>query len=217
MAAGNWVCARCDTVNGRDGPVCSTCGGAPDSIALMVPDPPASDRWTWEPDSDKKEQPATAKGLLRAVLIVAGDMGARLRDRGRRAALTAMAWPAFGLPIVTWAVALTMTDGTLLPWLAIGLLGPLVLGIGTGIAIPGTGGFGFGVLGSLAGAFVSGVGLWIGGVASDRARLEQPSGALAGLGFAAGTAVLVTMLTLAPFGIGVIVGSVAGGLRRGRG
>jgi hypothetical protein len=103
-------------------------------------------------------------------------------------------------------------------FLPIAILGPLLLGVLAGIAIPGVAGWVFAVLGSALGGLVVGVVLWFAvGVAGLDFGPGGPAGRFEALGYIALKTMLVPVLMGAQVGVGVVIGSSLAAIRGRRG
>jgi hypothetical protein len=154
-----------------------------------------------------------AFGLMAPFLVIRYTR-ARLRERGGRAARRAVLATAVGTPLVVTMLAWATASGQEALFLPIGILGPLLLGVVAGIAIPGVAGWTFAVIGSALGGLVVGVGRWL-GVASGRMDMGSggPVGPLEALVYVALVALLVPILMGAQIGVGVVIGSSLAAIR----
>ncbi|HSG87134.1 MAG TPA: hypothetical protein VLA23_12425 [Candidatus Limnocylindrales bacterium] len=145
---------------------------------------------------------------------VVGYTSARLSERGGRAAGRAMAWTAVGTPVVLVTYALLAAGGRWEWSLAVGLLGPILLGVGVGLTMPGVGGWVFGLIGTAVGSVPFWVGLLVAGIVEvrpDDILLDMVAQLVLQLLLAP---LLITLLLAAQLGVGVVLGSVLDGIRR---
>jgi hypothetical protein len=155
--------------------------------------------------------------ILSIATEVVGATSARLSERGGRAAGRAVAWTAVGTPVVL-ATYVLLAGGGRWEWsLVVGLLGPILIGVGVGLAMPGVGGWVFGLIGTAVGSVPFWVGLLVAGVVDvrpDDDLLEMAAGIVLQVVFAP---ILITFLLAAQLGVGVVLGSILDGVRRRRG
>lgn len=209
MTAERWACARCGTKNVGTVGSCASCGLLRGSV--VVPSSPASQVSGGTPPADTGGLPDWLPDLPDELLWpfqVFFYTTARLRQRGGRAARRAVLATAVGSPLVVGMLAGAMATGQEALFLPIGLLGPLLLGVMAGIAIPGVAGWVFAIIGSALGGLVVGLGLLL-GVASGQLDMgsEGPVGPLEALVYVVLMALLVPALMGAQLGVGVIIGS----------
>ena len=215
MPAEHWACARCGAKNVGTVGSCASCGLLRGSV--VVPLPSASQASGGALPADTGDLPDLLPDLpdeLTWPYQVFFYTRARLRQRGGRAARRAILTTAVGSPLVVGMLAGAMATGQEALFLPIGLLGPLLLGVVAGIAIPGVAGWIFGIIGAALGGFVVGVGLWL-GFAIGRMDVGSgaPTGPLEALVYVALMALLVPILMGAQLGVGVVIGSALAAIR----
>jgi hypothetical protein len=119
---------------------------------------------------------------------------------------------------VVLATYVLLAGGGRWEWsLVVGLLGPILIGVGVGLAMPGVGGWVFGLIGTAVGSVPFWVGLLVAGVVDvrpDDDLLEMAAGIVLQVVFAP---ILITFLLAAQLGVGVVLGSILDGVRRRRG
>jgi hypothetical protein len=222
MTAERWACARCGTKNVGSVASCASCGLLRGSVA--VPSPlagsiPGGTRSTGMSAADLPDTPADPRVFpvafgLGGPFLVIGYTRARLRERGGRAARRAVLAMAVGSPLVVMMLAWAAASGQEALFLPIGILGPLLLGVVAGIAIPGVAGWTFAVIGSALGGLAVGVGLWLGvGIGGVDVGPNGPVGPLEALVYVALMAMLVPILMGAQIGVGVFIGSGLAAIR----
>jgi len=218
MIADRWACARCGTKNVGAAGSCASCGLLRGSV--VVPSPPAEPiaggaRSGGETAGQLPDPPALLHAFgLTAPFLVIGYTRARLRERGGRAARRAVLATTIGSPLVVAMLAWAATNGQEALFLPVGLLGPFLLGVVAGIAIPGVAGWTFAIIGSALGGLVVGLGLWL-GVARGLVAIGSggPVGPLEALIYVALVALLIPILTGAQLGVGVVIGSALAAIR----
>jgi MFS family permease len=135
-----------------------------------------------------------------------GYVEARVRESGGRTARRAVLATALGSLII--AVTLAWAGGQGVLFRPIALLGPLLLGVLTGVAIPGVAGWTFAMVGSALGGAVVGMGLWlvnaIGRVNDGSGGSGDPLDAVASVAL---MALVAPVLMGVQITIGVIIGS----------
>jgi hypothetical protein len=218
MTGERWACARCGMKNVGTVGSCASCGLLRGSV--VVSSPPAGEVKGGAPPADTRGLPDSLPDFpveLTGPYQVFLYTRARLRERGGRAARRAILATAVGSPLVVGMLAWAMATEQEPLFLPIGLLGPLLLGVVAGIAIPGVAGWVFAIIGSALGGIVVGVGLWL-GVASGRLDLgsDGPVGPFEALVYVALMALLVPVLMGAQFGVGVVIGSALAAIRARR-
>ena len=221
MPGERWVCARCGTKNVSTVGSCASCGLLRGSVVVPLPPAgpiPGDARSTEMSEAELPDTSALphAFGLTWPYQVVFYTR-ARLHERGGRAARRAILATAIGSPLVVTMLAWTATNGQEALFLPVGLLGPLLLGVVAGIAIPGVAGWTFAIIGSALGGLVVGVGLWL-GIASGLVDLGSggPVGPLEALVYIALMALLVPVLMGAQLGVGVVIGSALAAIRARR-
>jgi len=222
MTAGRWACARCGAKNLGAVGSCASCGLLRGSV-VVSPSRTGGERSADRTEAhapDPPEAPAASPDLpgsfeLMAPLLVIGYTRARIRERGGRAAARAILVTALGMPLVVALLAWASESGREALFLPIGILGPLVLGVLAGIAIPGVAGWACAVIGSAVGGLAVGVGILVGGglggVDAGRGGAIGPLETLVYVGL---VALLVPVLTGAQIGVGVFIGSGLAAIRR---
>jgi hypothetical protein len=152
-------------------------------------------------------------GILRAIHEAALYTREGLDQRGQRAAVRALLVSAVGTPVLAATIAILGGDdgrGTV----AIGILGPILLGIGVGLAMPGVGGWVFGLVGAALGALPVGVAMLVVGSVMPPLADEPVAAAAQAVVSVIGVALLLAFLMAAQLGLGVVVGSIVAGVRR---
>lgn len=152
--------------------------------------------------------------ILSIATEVIGYTSARLSERGGRAAGRAMAWAAVGAPVVLATYALLAGGGRWEWSLVVGLLGPILIGVGVGLAMPGVGGWVFGLIGTAVGSVPLWVGLLLAGVVEVPPNDDLLGMAAVIVPQVVFAPILITFLLAAPLGIGVVLGSVLDAVRR---
>jgi hypothetical protein len=221
MSGERWACARCGTKNVGTVGSCASCGLLRGSVVVPLPPArpiPGGARSTEMSAADLPATPALPHAFgLSAPFLVIGYTRARLRERGGRAARRAVLATTIGSPLVVAMLAWAATNGQEALFLPVGLLGPLLLGVVAGIAIPGVAGWTFAIIGSALGGLVVGLGLWL-GVTSGQLDMgsDGPVGPLEALVYVVLMALLVPILMGAQLGVGVIIGSALAAIRARR-
>lgn len=219
MSAKRWACARCGTTNVGGIARCAACGLLRGSVVVSsapTASIPGSAPSTRKRAAELPNPPGDPRAIgLMAPFLVPASTRARFRERGGGAGRRAVLVTAIGSPVVVAILAWTTTSGQEALFLPIGILGPLLLGVAAGIAIPGVAGWAFAVIGLALGGIAVGVGLWV-GVAVGAVDMGQdaPVGLLEALVYIVLMVIFVPLLMAAQVGVGVFIGSSLAGFRR---